>query len=96
MMKRSPLLVILAFVLSFQALAAWDLGIAWIERTEKYPNPKDDDNVFNRPSPGDIVHWTANVYSNSEDAGGDVTAYLKWYVNTKLEHLTIKFLNYGL
>ncbi|MBR6463214.1 hypothetical protein IKS73_08765, partial [bacterium] len=85
MMKRSPLLVILAFVLSFQALAAWDLGIAWIERTEKYPNPKDDDNVFNRPSPGDIVHWTANVYSNSEDASGDVTAYLKWYVNTKLE-----------
>ena len=85
MMKRSPLFVILALAISFQALAAWDLGIAWIERTEKYPNPKDADGSWNRPAPGDTLHWTANVYSNSEDETGEVTAYLKWIVNTKLE-----------
>ena len=84
-MKKSLLLIIFALAVCFQASAAWDLGIAWIERTEKYPNPKDADNVFNRPAPGDVLHWTANIYSNSEYETGEVTAYLKWSVNTKLE-----------
>ena len=85
MMKKRLLLTIFALAACFQAIAAWDLGIAWIERTEKYPNPKDADGSWNRPAPGDTLHWTANVYSNSEDEGGEVTAYLKWIVNTKLE-----------
>ncbi|MBO7542408.1 hypothetical protein J6T93_00650, partial [bacterium] len=85
MMKKRLLLTIFALAICFQASAAWDLGIAWIERTEKYPNPKDADGSWNRPAPGDTLHWTANIYSNSEDEEGDVTAYLKWIVNTKLE-----------
>lgn len=85
MMKKRLLLTIFALAACFQAIAAWDLGIAWIERTEKYPNPKDADGSWNRPAPGDTLHWTANVYSNSEDETGEVTAYLKWIVNTKLE-----------
>lgn len=85
MMKKRLLLTIFALAACFQAIAAWDLGIAWIERTEKYPNPKDADGSWNRPAPGDTLHWTANIYSNSEETSGNVTAYLKWYVNTKLE-----------
>ena len=84
-MKKRLLLAIFALAACFQASAAWDLGIAWIERAEKYPNPKDADGSWNRPAPGDTLHWTANVYSNSEDETGEVTAYLKWTVNTKLE-----------
>ena len=85
MMKKRLLLTIFALAVCFQAIAAWDLGIAWIERTEKYPNPKDADGSWNRPAPGDTLHWTANIYSNSEDEEGEVTAYLKWIVNTKME-----------
>ena len=83
-MKKSlvTLSLLLTFILSNSLFAAWDFGVAWIEREEKYPNPKDADGAANRPAPGDLLNWTAHFYCNSSSGTGSSTACIKWYVNT--------------
>ena len=87
-MRKTAKFLSCLFLLAFFAKAneKWDVGIAWLERSPKYPVPMKAVGESNWPKIGDELTFTAHLYNNSKEGTlpSDLKVKVTWTVNTKI------------